>query len=97
MNYRVPDQGGVWGCLPTRRQVDTLRSAFPEFLVSGYEQLIDSTTNDRKDRHVVAGAIVAGAQVIVTTNVRHFSGEHLSPYGIEVLTPDEFLTDLFDL
>lgn len=50
--------------------------------------------NDPKDRHVVAAAVKAGAQIIVTSNKRDF---YDLPSGIEVQTPDEFLSNLFDL
>ncbi len=47
-----------------------MRDAFPEALVTGHEWLIDSMPNDPKDRHVVAAAVKAGAQVIVTINLK---------------------------
>jgi hypothetical protein len=43
------------------------------------------------DRHVLAAAIKAGAQVIVTCNTDHFPGETLSEYDIEAQHPDDFL------
>jgi predicted nucleic acid-binding protein len=67
---------------------------FPEAAVTGYEQLIDAMKNDEKDRHVVATAVKAGAQVIVTSNTRHFAE---LPEGIEAQSPDELLSNLFDL
>jgi len=42
----------------------------------------------------VAAAVKAGAQVIVTSNLKDFYG---LPDGIEVQSPDEFLCNLFDL
>ena len=72
----------------------TMRRAFPEAQVTDYESLIPSMRNDKKDRHVVAAAVKAGAQVIVTSNKRDF---YDLPSGIEVQTPDEFLSNLFDL
>lgn len=50
--------------------------------------------NDSKDRHVAAAALKAGAQVIVTANLKHFTR---LPEGIEAQSPDEFLCNLFDL
>jgi hypothetical protein len=50
--------------------------------------------NEAKDRHVAAAALKAGAQVIVTSNLKHFT---LLPEGIEAQSPDEFLCNLFDL
>lgn len=62
--------------------------------MTGFEELILSMRNDEKDRHVVAAAVKAGAQVIVTFNRRDF---YDLPSGIEVQTPDVFLSNLFDL
>jgi hypothetical protein len=51
-------------------------------------------TNDPKDRHVLAAAVAADAEVIVTTNLKDFSDEHLDKWGVEAQHPDDFLTDL---
>ena len=59
-----------------------------------YEWLVPSAQNDPKDRHVVAAAVTAGAQVIVTFNLKDF--ETLPP-GIEARAPDDFLCGLFEL
>jgi hypothetical protein len=45
---------------------------------------------DVGDRHVVAPALAAGADVIVTKNVRHFAPERLTESGL-VQTADSFL------
>jgi predicted nucleic acid-binding protein len=76
------------------RLVATMRRGFPEAQVRDFESLIPSMRNDEKDRHVVAAAVKAGAQVIVTSNTRDF---YDLPSGIEIQTPDEFLSNLFDL
>ncbi|MCB9690145.1 MAG: PIN domain-containing protein, partial [Alphaproteobacteria bacterium] len=52
---------------------------------------------DQNDRHVVAAAIHAKAQVIVTSNLRHFPSEALEPWDIEAKHPDDFLADTIDL
>jgi predicted nucleic acid-binding protein len=44
-----------------------MRRAFPDAGVSGYEALVDSMTNDVKDRHVLAAAVRANVEVLVTT------------------------------
>ena len=46
---------------------------------------------------MVAAAIVARAELIVTDNIRHFPAQALNPLGIEAVTPDKFLFDLWDL
>lgn len=72
----------------------TMEAFFPEANVTGYEPLIDVMPNDPKDRHVVAAAVKAGAQVVVTANLIDFTS---LPEGVEVQHPDEFLSNLFDL
>jgi predicted nucleic acid-binding protein len=82
----------------TKAQATKLRAAmttaFPEAFVTGHEHLIDAMHNEAKDRHVAAAAVKAGAQVIVTLNLKDF---HTLPDGIEAQSPDEFLCNLFDL
>ncbi|HEY4027420.1 MAG TPA: PIN domain-containing protein [Candidatus Dormibacteraeota bacterium] len=53
--------------------------------------------NDPNDRHVLAAAVAAKADAIVTFNRRHFADDACDPYGVEVLHPDQFLVDLHDL
>jgi predicted nucleic acid-binding protein len=67
---------------------------FPDAMVIGYESLVAAMPNDARDRHVVAVAVKAGAQVIVTSNLRDFVP---LPDGLEAQSPDEFLTHLIDL
>jgi hypothetical protein len=52
-------------------------------------------TNDEKDRHVVAAAVHAAAETIVTLNLRHFMPEHLQPWGVAALHPQSFLIEIF--
>ncbi|MCB9585045.1 MAG: PIN domain-containing protein [Polyangiaceae bacterium] len=71
-----------------------MTDAFPEAMVDGYQPLVAAMTNHEKDRHVAAVAVKAGAQVIVTSNLKDFA---TLPHGIEAQSPDEFLCNLFDL
>jgi len=71
--------------------------AFPEALVIGYEELVSAMKNNEDDRHVLAAAVTAGADVIVTDNPRHFPASACEPYSIEVQTADDFLSYSFDL
>lgn len=80
----------------SRRLVDFMQRAFPEALISGHEALIPSMRNDEGDRHVVAAAVLAGAQVIITSNLKHFRREDLPP-TVVAKSPDDFLLDLLDL
>ncbi|MGQ0507891.1 MAG: PIN domain-containing protein [Myxococcaceae bacterium] len=79
-----------------KRRVAAMKDYFPAAMVSGYEHLIPAMLNDPGDRHVAAAAVAAGAQVIVTNNLRHFRKEDL-PQSIEAQSPDEFLTSLLSL
>ncbi len=81
----------------SHRLVNTIKDVFPEALVGGYELLIPVMTNDPKDRHVLAAAVVSQSQVIVTHNLKDFRDEALSPFSIEAQSPDHFLTNLYDL
>jgi len=49
-----------------------MERVFPEAEVTGYEHLIAAMKKDEKDRHVVAAAVKAGAQVITTSNLKDF-------------------------
>lgn len=65
-------------------------------LVTGYEHLIDGLAlPDSSDRHVLAAAIKAGAQVILTFNLAHFPDAALAPFGIQAKHPDEELVQQF--
>ncbi|MCA1847341.1 MAG: PIN domain-containing protein, partial [Actinobacteria bacterium] len=64
--------------------------------VEDYEHLVDSLTNHPKDRHVLAAAVAAEADVIVTLNTRHFPAAACEPHSIEVLTPDALLCEIAD-
>lgn len=81
------------------RRVEQMRAAFPfaEEEARGYESLIPAMTNDSKDRHVLAAAVRANAELIVTDNLKDFPASSVEPYDLEVISPDEFLWDLFDL
>jgi hypothetical protein len=75
-----------------------MNRAFPDGCVAGHEALIDSVElPDVDDRHVVAAAIVAHAEVIVTYNLRDFPGPALARLGITSQHPDTFLRHLVDL
>src|SRR2546421_8388562 len=63
-----------------RRLEAVLQVAFPEAFVKGYDTLIPALTCDHKDRHVLAAAIPAHAQLLVTTNLKHFPDRSLAPY-----------------
>lgn len=81
-----------------QRILELMRGHLPGALVMGYEGLINGIElPDLDDRHIVAAAIRAQAQVIVTANLRDFPAQALCQYDIEAIHPDEFILDLLDL
>lgn len=71
--------------------------AVPDCLVRGHEPLIDGLKlPDPDDRHVLAAAIKAGAQVVVTAD-KDFTVEALEPWDIEAKSPDDFVLDQIDI
>jgi hypothetical protein len=74
-----------------------MERAFPDALVAGYENLIPAMTNDPEDRHVLAAAVKCGAHSIVSDNVKHFPAVALSPYNLQCLTADDFMTHQYHL
>lgn len=85
-----------------RRSLDRTRdrmcTAVPDCLITGFEGLIPSVSlPDANDAHVVAAAIRAGAQAIVTFNLRDFPDHDLERWNMEAKHPDEFVLDSIDL
>lgn len=85
-----------------RQQLDTQRDAMiqviPDSLVTGYESIIETLDlPDQNDRHVLAAAIRANAEVIVTNNLKDFPDDILDQYNCHAEHPDEFITNLLDL
>lgn len=79
------------------RRVAAMHRTFPYAMVTGYSDLVPRMRCHKKDRHVLAAAVRSGAQVIVTTNLKDFPDDSLSPYEIEVVHPDSFLHSQLDL
>ncbi|MDP9027043.1 MAG: PIN domain-containing protein [Actinomycetota bacterium] len=78
-------------------RIGAMRTAFPDANVTGYEDLISQMTCDDDDRHVLAAAVRANAEVIVTFNLKHFPQSSVEPYQISTVHPDDFLLDQLDL
>jgi predicted nucleic acid-binding protein len=81
------------------RRIEAMNGAFPEALVAFAPELIEAIVGipDPDDRHVVALAIQARADTIVTENVRDFPSDVLDRYGLTVLSADEFLVHQYHL
>ena len=85
----------------TREKLEKTRTLMDRYagdaLVEGHEVLIPTLTlRDQGDIHVLAAAIHAKADAIITFNLRDFPERVLQPYGIVALHPDVFLCQLLD-
>lgn len=75
-----------------------MNDAVPDCLVTGFEPLVPVLElPDAKDRHVVAAAIRAKAQLIVTDNLDDFPSAYLAGWDIEPKSADDFLVDQIHL
>jgi len=78
----------------TRKLMD---DALPNATVTDYQAHIEAIAlPDPDDRHVVAAAIMAGASVVLTWNLRDFPTRELKKHGLVRQTPDVLLTDLYE-
>ncbi|MBO0810235.1 MAG: PIN domain-containing protein [Actinobacteria bacterium] len=75
-----------------------MNGAIADCLVTRYEALIDNLElPDLDDRHVLAAAIKARAQVIVTPNLKDFPASELGKWDIEAKSPDDFVVDQINI
>jgi predicted nucleic acid-binding protein len=94
----VIDNRGPSGTL-TREKLEARRDAMIEAiensLVEEYEDLIPTLTlPDADDRHVLAAAIKAEADLIVTINLKDFPSTTLAAWNLAAIHPDDFTTGL---
>lgn len=79
------------------RTKDLMNLHVRDCLVAGYEKIIKTLTlPDEDDRHVLAAAIHCRADIILTFNLRDFPASVLSQFGVEAVSPDVFLAELFE-
>jgi predicted nucleic acid-binding protein len=83
----------------TREKLEARRDAMIEAiensLVEDYDQLIPTIMlPDPDDRHVLAAAIKAEADLILTTNLKDFPEKTLAAWNLAAKHPDDFTTDL---
>jgi len=75
-----------------------INTSVEDCLVEDYESLSETLhLPDVNDRHVLAAAIKAQAQIIVTYNLKDFPPKTLEPFGIEAQHPDDFFLNQSDL
>lgn len=79
-----------------QRLLSAMRQFFPKATVKGFEFLIPEMKNEPKDRHILAAAVMAAADIIVTNNLKDFPASALSIYEIEAWPADQFLIYLFN-
>jgi len=73
-----------------------LSIAVPDAVVTDYQDLIATLDlPDPDDRHVLAAALVAGAEFLVTANLADFPARSM-PAGVVALSPDDFVLQLID-
>lgn len=76
-------------------RVQVMRQAFDaEALVDSFEDLIDQMECDEKDRHVLAAAVHAEADSLVTFNLKDFPSAAAEKHGVRIVHPDTFMTGL---
>lgn len=75
-----------------------INQSVPDCLVTDFEHIIPLLDlPDPDDRHVLAAAIAANADILVTFNLKDFPSSALAQYDIEAQHPDDFIADLLDL
>jgi predicted nucleic acid-binding protein len=86
------------GKLDVRR--NCMREAVPDWEVveAAWMPLAHSySLPDPDDCHVLAAAVAGHADCIVTSNLRDFPNALVNRYGVEVLDPDRFIVNQWDL
>jgi len=83
----------------TREKLEARRDAMIEAvegsLIEDYEDLIPTLTlPDADDRHVLAAAIKAEAELILTINLKDFPQQTLAAQNLTAKHPDDFISEL---
>lgn len=74
-----------------------MKEEFPEALVPVHGLKFPFGLPDPDDEHVLEAAVLSEAQAIVTLNLRDFPATICSEFDIDVLDPDTFMVNQFDL
>jgi PIN domain len=82
-------EGGVIAAEQWDRLRAAMLRAFPDAMLdqAAVDAIEDEMPNDEKDRHVLAAAVVADVELVVTSNVRHFPPAALGKLGKRSVTP----------
>lgn len=96
MSRNLRDKLGLRGADTTRLKL--LMNEYIEYALIDVQSedlaTVEGVEMDDKDRHVLAAALSAEADILLTENARHFPREWMADHDIELLTPGEFLTRL---
>jgi predicted nucleic acid-binding protein len=78
---------------------EVMTAAFPEAGADAeaIARIENDMPNDEKDRHVLAAAVVSGAEGIVTFNLADFEDHDLEPLSKQAVHPDDFLCTLHEM
>lgn len=80
------------------RRIAYMNEAFPAACVRDFEEIEKGLElPDPDDRHVVAAALRARTDAIVSANLRDFPDETMRRLELEVISPDEFLLSQLDM
>ena len=76
-------------------QITALKNDYPSALVTDFEDMIhDIQLRDKDDRHVIAAAFKAKADLIITFNIKDFPYMKLHPYQLDKSHPDIFCLNM---
>ena len=77
------------------RTIYLMNEAFPDATVEGYKKHIDGLSlKDPDDRHVLAAAVEADVDFLVTANLKDFQSPILNTIKLQIIHPDEFVSHL---
>lgn len=74
--------------------LERIHGTYPRAVVDPDPEIVRRMPNHPKDRHVLAVAVQAQADQVVTWNIRDFRGAEW--LGLRAVTPDAFLARLWD-
>jgi hypothetical protein len=63
----------------------------------GYVDVVEAVQMDAEDRHVLAAALSADADILLTDNTKHFPTGWMAEEGIELLNAGQLLTRLAEV
>ena len=82
------------------RLVAAMNGTFPNSKVAPAAENVEAVAAqampDEDDRHVLAAAVAADADVLCTDNIKHFPPDVMAAVGIEAMTADDLLSQLVE-